>query len=300
MVDVYSTTLIKIRAWKYMLTQSRIHAMISAKNVWDAARVLLDCGYQIPDEMLSGTGEFKDDEIIDKERATVFKQLEEFCKNKNLKYCIKAKYEYHNIKVLYKIKRGLVDLNEALYPFAVKRDVSEFDKIVLPGKLAKTLKVLDKVQDITSLQIDAAFTKELYLDVAAHAKKLKNKTFRLYYSTDADYTNLKTALKCKRNGQELEDYFVAGGKIDIDDIDMELDEHENPTIEKLEKEQELALLEITETDKDDLFKENIIFWWFNIKQVELQVIKLILMGKKFGFTDARIRDSIGGLYDRFN
>ena len=59
------------------------------------------------------------------------------------------------------------------------------------------------------------------------------------------------------------------------------------------------LTKLAEVDRDDIFKQNPLFYWYLKKQDEMRVVKIILMGKKFGFTRERIRETLGGLYARF-
>lgn len=46
-------------------------------------------------------------------------------------------------------------------------------------------------------------------------------------------------------------------------------------------------------------RSNPLLWWIVMKHKEFQVVKTILTGKKFGLSNTKIRENIGGLYEDF-
>jgi len=96
------------------------------------------------------------------------------------------------------------------------------------------------------------------------------------YKTIAEHTpTIKT--------KEIRDYFQA-----------ELD-----AFAKGQKCMEELLYNIALDGKNNLESHAPLFYWYVLKQTELKVVKIILMGKRFEFSRNVIIDNMRGLYERF-
>jgi len=51
--------------------------------------------------------------------------------------------------------------------------------------------------------------------------------------------------------------------------------------------------------KTDIDGSGFVFFWYCLKQIEFSAVKTILLGKQFGFSQDRIMENLGGLYERF-
>ena len=265
---IYSNSIIAVRVSKQMLNQARIKAMINASTAADAAKVLLECGYTLYEN---------DDAIIADERAKTMQTFIELCPDDALLYCVKAKHDYHNAKVLVKKKSGKIDPNETLYPFAIQDLRGSFKNL----------------EDKTDEQIETA----LYQDIAPYIQKIKSKTIKDYFRAEIDFLNMRTFAKCRLAKMSPAGLFVEGGTQTPSQIDKAAAEISD--LSKFETDCNDFLIKKTEADKNDIFSSMILFNWFIMKQQEFKAVKAILMGKRFNFSKDQIRDSLRGLYEHF-
>ncbi|MCL2570561.1 MAG: V-type ATPase subunit [Firmicutes bacterium] len=286
--QLYANAFISVRSYKQMFTQARIRAMINAETIQDAAKVLLECGYS---PQLISTSPEKDDEIVATERAATVEKFTELCSDANLLYCVIAKFNYHNAGLRYKNSLGLSELDETLYPFADYVEEFSTDALSLPKPLKEAFMQLKNISDVTATQIDSIITHALYTDIASHVKKIKNKAIRNYFAYEVDFLNIRAVIK------GMDANLLPGGKLNKQQVTAKAAEIKD--LNEFEDESWAELSKLSAIDNNDIFKLNLLFYWFMRKQEELRVVKTILMGKKFGFTNDQIRESLGGLYGRF-
>lgn len=129
--------------------------------------------------------------------------------------------------------------------------------------------------NLTEANAAATFTQ-----MAATTPKIKNRAIRDYFTTLVDLTNVRNAAKGSR-------VFFPGGQLPADGL----------KVDPASLEQQLITL--ANTDRDNIFQPNPLFWWYCQKQQELVVVSLILLSKRFDYDAAFLRTNLRGLYEQF-
>jgi vacuolar-type H+-ATPase subunit C/Vma6 len=272
---IYTNANIAMQIAKFLLTREKIRTMAGAADFAEIHNVLSSCGYNadLP----------TDDEIIDAERAKTLKTFCELSTEDEVSFCVRALHTKHELHTQI----------AAAHPNA------------------------------TSAQIDALTETELFKGIEPHINKIKNKNIREYFVALADLTNIKTFAKHRAAGIKPDGVFVAGGRIGTAPLSgafagdgetlrslfiatpytdiytalvKSLDEKD---LNILEDAASAHLDRVAAADKDDLFRPNLLFWWFCEKQKEFIAVKTIVMNKRLGFPPSVIRDNLRGLYERF-
>lgn len=313
---IYSNAIVSVRSSK-MLTVDRIRRMVAAQTAADAAKILFECGY---DEQLLTTQPERDDLIINAERKRTIEEFNKLCPDKNVKYCVMARFDYHNAMTLYGREANQVD-PDALYSLGnidldkLKTAIAKKSYTALPDPMASALSRLDKNSEPSPIQTEVELSRAMYQDIFANAKR----NIAEYYRAEVDMMNLRVAAKSKLFGQKYENMFVEGGTIAESSVRSLLTKNPNdvkvavanPKYSKVldalvtsmnavnlvefENVAGETLIEISKNNSDDLFSINMLFYWFIKKMEELRIVKTILMGKKFGKTKEELREDLRGV-----
>ena len=307
---LYASGAIAVRSSRNLLTKTHIRNMINAGGATDAAKILEEVDYN---REIINTNPENDDLIIADERARTVKTFRELCGDRALLYCVMAKYEYHNLKTLYKA-RTLNNLKkstaETLYPFAVH----SFDMNRLPIPLRSAVRTLESRAKFDTAEIDLGIDMALYQDISANVKNIKTRSIADWFRAEIDIVNLRTYFKCRALKLNGEDFFVKGGLLKPSTIKTATGNDENS--KEALRGTPYAALQLTSIDdfessaaeylvqKSTAGKNNIntlapLFHWYVLKQEEFKAVKTILMGKRFGFSKEKTRDNLRGVYDKF-
>ena len=101
---LFLSTMLRAREAK-MLSKDRIRRMVDAPSFQDAAKQLLECGY----EDMSAMSAAQIDEALAAHRAAVFEELSRVMPEPAILEAFRLKYDYHNAKVLIKSEAADVD-----------------------------------------------------------------------------------------------------------------------------------------------------------------------------------------------
>lgn len=208
-----------------LLTRERMERMLEASTYEDAAKVLLECGYG----ELSGTSAVSLEENLANERQKLFDDLYAFAPNPGMVDVFKAKYDYHNAKVLLKSEaKGLeperlfIDagripakkLEEALRQSDLRNLPSVMRSAVQEAR--ETLSVTGDPQ-LSDFILDSAY----YREVLSLAEASGSKFLLQYMRTTIDAANLRSAvrtLRMQKSGDFLRRVLFPGGHTDISRI----------------------------------------------------------------------------------
>jgi len=166
---------------KNKLDAGKIRRMLAADGFTSAAAVLPECGYDIS----------KPDDIVINELKKSVDLFCELCPDGAVCDCILIPYTYHNARVLYKARLGLIDAKPALYPFGTANEMKE------------VYKTLDAAKDLTANTIDGAFDAAMTAEMTKTAAKITDKNIRKYFlsggagvlKNSADFFSLEMLLK---------------------------------------------------------------------------------------------------------
>lgn len=203
-----------------LLNQERMDRMIEAKDVSDAAKVLVECGY---DDMGQVTGE-SIEETLSKAQTDLFHDLSTAVGNKALLDVFRCKYDYHNAKVLVK-GEALRQSQEALLVgggrYAPQRLAEDYGREDLRGcsdvfrrgvtRARETLGATGDPQ-MADFILDRAYFEEL----TQLAKASGSKFVEGFVALSIDVANLRSCVRASRLGKGMEflqQVLVPGGNV---------------------------------------------------------------------------------------
>jgi len=261
MNDIYTSAVINARLGS-MLTSERIRRMVAMPTASEAAKILMECGWEIIEN---------DDDMINAERARIVADFTEFCTDEKLRYATLARFDYHNAGVLYNNGTGL-------YPFSSIKSIKDY--ALLPEQMARGLRFLDTLNNPTPAQVEAVLQKCMYSDI-----KLND-----YFRAEIDITNLRLAAK-------KVDEFIEDGTLDetvlktLHHYDTEYNEVAKALTHSLERFENVSGQFLIEKAKQGAE----VFYWFIKRLEELRIVKTILVGKKFGRSREELLIELGGV-----
>ena len=203
-----------------LLNQERMDRMIEAKDVSDAAKVLVECGY---DDMGQVTGE-SIEETLSKAQTDLFHDLSTAVGNRALLDVFRCKYDYHNAKVLVK-GEALRQSQEALLVgggrYAPQRLAEDYGREDLRGcsdifrrgvtRARETLGATGDPQ-MADFILDRAYFEEL----TQLAKASGSKFVEGFVALSIDVANLRSCVRASRLGKGMEflqQVLVPGGNV---------------------------------------------------------------------------------------
>lgn len=203
-----------------LLNQERMDRMIEAKDVSDAAKVLVECGY---DDMGQVTGE-SIEETLSKAQTDLFHDLSTAVGNRALLDVFRCKYDYHNAKVLVK-GEALRQNQEALLVgggrYAPARLAEDYGREDLRGcsdvfrrgvtRARETLGATGDPQ-MADFILDRAYFEEL----TQLAKASGSKFVEGFVALSIDVANLRSCVRASRLGKGMEflqQVLVSGGNV---------------------------------------------------------------------------------------
>jgi len=208
---LFLTSMLRSRETK-MLSDEKIDRMLDANAYDDAAKMLVDCGY---DDM-SGMDSGQIENVLQKRRSDIFYELGENKDAKSLADLFRLKYDYHNVKVLVKSMGANVDAAHMLSDSG-RVGTSELNEAFvtgqrsdLPPKVAEAMNVASGVlsrtgnPQLSDIEVDKIYFSEL-LSLAEDAKD----SFILgYVRLLIDAANLRIAVRSARTGRDS-DFLLA-------------------------------------------------------------------------------------------
>jgi len=214
-----------------LFSKERLARMIESESLASAVKILYEVGYG-GGLVLSSADLFEEILVEEESKVNVF-----FSEVKLAGFgleCFVLKRDYHNAKALLKAKyMGIADsfmlMPQGLYPADILKSM------VLEGKKGINFYLEQAVGKLVALELDATpsprvidttLDKALFEDIESRLRKVKDSNVKLYFTKLADYTNILSFLRTKKIGEKtsfLEDCFVSGGKVSLDDLTKLLD-----------------------------------------------------------------------------
>ncbi len=160
--------------------------------------------------------------------------LEKITEDKNLLRLIFVRYDFHNIKLLLKMKYSGNDLSADLSDTGTigAEDLKKYiadknEKIALPKDIALAVKkIISGLGDLAEgeadpREIDLLADKEYYVLSRKLAKNIRNNFILDFVKRQIDIANIKSLLRTKkleRDGDFLKKAMIEGGKIKTEDL----------------------------------------------------------------------------------
>lgn len=204
-----------------LLTHERMMRMLDAPNADDSAKILLECGY--PEMVPLDVNTIHD--TLAEERQKAFDDLVDFLPDPVILDVFKAKYDYHNVKVILKSEAMHTDPTPLLLDLGrvpVRDLVSKINSSNLTGiptilqdAITEARETLGTTRDpqLSDFVLDRAY----YQDIHLIAKKAESPFLEGYVKISIDAANLRTVVRTIRMGKNAEfvrDILFPGGNID--------------------------------------------------------------------------------------
>ena len=204
-----------------MLSRERMDRMLSAPSFAEAAKLLVDCGY----EDMSSADATGIDAALSRRRAAVFAELSGMVPQPEAVDIFRLKYDYHNLKVLVKSAAAGVDGEYLLSGCgrvgaeALKSAVAEGELGDLPADMAaayaEAASVLNRTGNpqLADFGLDAAY----FAEALAMAGRSGSAFLKSYVQLLIDSANLRTAVRTVRMGKDrefMDTALVPGGAAD--------------------------------------------------------------------------------------
>jgi len=317
-----------------MLNPDRIRRMIAANTVADAAKILFECGYneQILTETPWATDKIIFSEL--ERTLSEFRQLcknDELVYCVMARFFYHNAAALYNNQVVENANGRSKDreatLAESLYPMdfegisveLLRSLISKRSYNSLPEPLQVALAALDKMEAATPQVVEVEINRALFTDLFARLRRMRNRAITNYFVASLDIQNMRTFAKVKMQGGRPDGLFIEGGRasevalmaiferdpnylrtalagLGYDKlIDALCDGLYDADLTRFENLAGAFLVEMGRVDADDSFKLNMTFAWFIKKMEELRIVKIILMGKKFGRTKDELREELRGV-----
>jgi len=202
-----------------LLTDKRFEELLSTGDVEELIAALHDTDYG---EYLRNVGKYKAEEALEMAKIALYNEMEKFVNNFEIMRILRAKYDFHNIKVLLKGKIAEEDFTDKCSPLGYI-PVSKLTEIVREEKYER---LPDYLQRSVEKGIDAYYSNDhnpQYLSFAVDSIMaetltlyIKNSFLNNYYKIWVDLTNLKIILRLlflERYEDLIEFAILPGGNI---------------------------------------------------------------------------------------
>jgi len=218
----YATGKIRVLE-KWLPDKTDIERMIGAESFEDAFRVLNDTDLA---DNLRGLDAHDFQKALNEDLAQTRSLIEKISPDENLFKAIFIKYDFSNIKLLFKARfNENVDYKNNFISFGVCQKDNLVDYIINDNKKIlldkKIKKAIENIATVTRKQqspqiIDEICDQEYFKLVLEYARKINNSFISNFYKLKIDVANLKILLRGKalnKNEKEIKLMFVAEGKI---------------------------------------------------------------------------------------
>lgn len=327
----YAYAVGRVRAMEAkLLDRGKIDRMVEAKSAEEALKVLGETEYA---GYLTELGSVHDYErLLDSELSRVYLELRKISPAPELIAFFARKFDYHNLKVLFKAARLAEKREELLVrevgniPLAeLVRAVSEDNYAGLPPKMRQAAEALSEAFRLEAdpQLVDLLLDRAMYEESAPAAESLESPLLKDYFACLADLLNIKTYLRVKRAGRGrelLEQALLPGGRLEVFKL-VQLAEPLEVLVDRLMYSRYAAVVEegvqayqktdsLTRFEKlaDDFLLNNIkqakyltfgpepLAGYLLAKENELKLIRIIMVGKINRLPTEEIKERLRDVY----
>ncbi|MDO4749308.1 MAG: V-type ATPase subunit [Eubacteriales bacterium] len=221
---LFVTAMVEARKAR-MLTRERMEQMLSTGSAADAARMLNESGYLDMSEM-DARGV---DQTLSNRRRRIFTEMSRFVPEPAVLDVFRAKYDYHNAKVLVKAEGAGVAAENILStagrvePEILNMYFHEDDIRFLPPLFGPALREAKMTLARTSnpQMADLVLDKAYYAELLAMTKPLYSPFLYDYVRFLIDTANLRTVIRTTRMGRSqkfIRSVLIDGGTVSIEHL----------------------------------------------------------------------------------
>lgn len=327
----YGRSVVTIRVLeKKLFTQSKLNRMIDVETPDEVFKMLGETEYF---QSMSDISDLQEYELILKrETERVFNLVRELSNDARIVDVLSLKYDYHNLKVLFKSKFLNTDMSNLLMnagilnadKLKIKFDLKNY--FDLSDEFVSAIKEVEKNFGETNnpQMIDIIIDKYYYKHLSRMAKEIDVKLINDYVSSIIDFQNIITLFRVKKQNKDitfLEKVIYDGGNISKSKIVESLNDTTDTILSKfkrenissylvsgiesytesnklsdLEKNRDNFLLNLTEDSKYVLFGPEPLFTYLLVKENEINSIRVIMVGKLNNIDTKEIRERLRDTY----
>lgn len=315
---------------KKLLDKVQLDRLIEASDIKEALNFLSDSVYQPYINKLKRPEDYE--EALGKELKNSYDYMYSISPMGEVIDLMAYKYDYHNIKVLLKeklykyyaedmyVNLGNADVNE------LKIKLNSGDKFIADDIFSIAVReAID--EDFTkndSQDIDLFIDGKYFEEMNRLAESLESEFFMQYVEDLIDFTNIRTLLRYKRKGDNV-DYLnkliIAGGTISKDKykdyLHQDIDENSNlfkssriyyslksamaeyastGNLSKFEKQMDDYLMGKAKESKKITYGPEVLFAYLVAKETEIKNLRIIFISKMNGLSSDFIRERLRDSY----
>ncbi len=309
---------------KQLLTQAVWNRLIEAADLEAALRALLETRYSDSVHQLAHPEDFE--EILTREQRRQSSMVHEISRHAPIERMAHLRYDYHNLKVLTKAVLDGEEREELLFPFGslylpevqdwLRNPMHNPKKTVLERAVEAAR--VDYAEKGDAQSLDMLLDYAYFEDMIQLAREIGGRFFDKYCKDLADFSNVATVLRAKRQGQNvplLNQALVPGGRIRREAlmlfyrkdsealIELLKDSRcpqalieayeayvEDDSITAFERAREAHALTLAEEGLSALYGPEVVFGYVVRVETEIQNLRIILNAKRAGISASAIRE----------
>lgn len=314
---------------KRLLDSVTIDKLVDAKDMDEVIRILQDTEYA---DAISKINDNDTEKTLSYELNKRFKEMQELSPDDRIVNLAKLKYDYHNLKVMLKEYFMYADLSKLYMPIGtvdfekIKAFFLSSDYKNIPEKFREAINTVikDYEENKDPQRIDIILDKFYFQDLYNLAAEIENEMIVNYVKDNIDFLNILTALRLKKLGKDIQflrDVLIENGNIDPEEIaiiylespDAMVMKFKNSRISKwlkngleaynssgrisaFEKSMDNHLIDLIKESKSVVFGPEPIFAYLVAKEMEIKVLRIIMVSKLNNISPQAIRERLRELY----
>lgn len=304
--------------------------MIDSKDIDEVLRYLNETNYSSAVSELSRPEDFE--KILSSELIKTYKLMRDLSAHGEVVDLMALKYDYHNIKVMFKERI----LNKQLPELYIPISTTEFGKIKesflnknykdIAQEFSHAIIAVEKDYEETNdpQRIELILDKYYFEHLYRIAKDTLIPLFIDYVKDMIDFINIKTSIRLKKQGKDIkffEDIILPNGNLEREDILFTLNDSldnvilkfrnsrisqalikgldsykETNRLSDLEKYMDNYLMELNKPSKYVHFGPEPIFSYLVAKETEIKVLRIIMVSKLNNISPDATRERVRDLY----
>ena len=313
-----------------LLSRAVIERMVDAKDMEEVFKILGETEYA---NVMRGVTRVEDYEnILSSELKRVYELMYEMSKDKVVVDLLVLKYDYHNLKVMFKEKVLGTDLSDMYVPISttdfqrLKTDYLTGNLKYLEPRIREALEEVERDynENKDPQRIDILFDRYYFNHLYELAKETDIPLFIKYVKDSIDFTNIRTLIRVKKQKKDmkfLEEVLLPNGNIGIDELVLSLNEpieviiskyrsydispevkkgleiYQNTSrLSEFERLMDDYLMELNKPSKYVNFGPEPIFSYIIAKETEVKILRIIMVSKVNKLSPEDIRERLRDLY----
>lgn len=304
-----------------LLTETQLELLTSAKSADEAQKVLYDtylAGY------LSKTGDKSVSDALDESVVEAKEVLSSIAPDPNLLNILWVKYDFHNLKTIYKGKKAELE-DEAILSNCFNTGTVSPERLLKAFSDNKLHQISGYLKDAAHdaetakriLEIDLFINRHYFKAIQAIAAESNDAFVSKFVTTLIDLFNLKAALRAEAiDGIEVRDVLAHGGSYTLTELEQkenvfkllarfggeklwtEAIEHFNNTgkYNRLEKIADEYISDFIKEESLSVFTSASLFSYFQAQKNNAQIIGAILVAKEAGMEEKELRTILRRLH----